>query len=123
MCNSTKCLSNTNNHETNNEKILESSNLQHAPTTQESTATHETSASGNHQSSPVESAQNNYSASITHWVSAMIPSEKTDNSTTKISAQKKHSDKMEKNLSSSKLVCSPDKPRHENITKGVHEKL
>ena len=83
MCNNTKDLSNANNNETNNEKICESSNLLHAPTTQDFTTIHQTTTSDNHQSSPVESAPNNSSANITHGVSAAIPSEKTDNSTTK----------------------------------------
>ena len=50
MHNNLKDLSNANNNETNNEKNLESSNLQHAPTTQDSTTVRQTTTSDNHQS-------------------------------------------------------------------------
>ena len=122
MCNNGKDFSNANNDETNNEKILESSNLQHAPTTQDSTTIHQTTTSDNHQSSPVEHVSSNSSTSITHGVSATIPSEKTDDSITKSSTQKKTFWKNGENLNSGELVYSLDKHGCENIMKDVHKK-
>ena len=48
--------------------------------------------------------------------------EKNNDSITKISTQKKHSDKMKKNLKSGKIVHCPDETGCENVVEDVHEK-
>ena len=120
----TKDKSNANNNESNNEKILDSSALQHETTTRDSTTIHQTTTMDNNQSSPVESAPKDSSSNITPGFSTTNQSkEKINKSTIKISTKKKHSDKMEKNLKSGKIIYPPEKSGYEKIIMDAHKKV